>query len=454
MLTSMPPRKTKITLADYAYRRDIENRIVLSQLSVFEVQVLQEIIHHSLSISIEQLAKSLEVSVDQLIPVLNKLSATKLFKQQGMTLLVDKEMRKYFEFQIEKFDDTFEPNLDFLQNVLNRVPIHVLPIWYSIPRSSDNIFASIVEKYFLTPKLYREHLNELQFDNPILNRIIQDIYQAPNFKVTAAELISKYQLTRECFEEYLLLLEYHFACCLSYNRIEDYWEEVVTPFSEWLEFLEFELQTKAVPFQGAIEKGYHTEFNFIHDLNTLLQACQNKKIQLKDIKNLRACTSLQLQSVINKAVDVEFATQFANNQLMATEKGRTWLSKPLPLQIANLAADPLNTLSNVKEFSSLWNVRNLHLIEKSLKRLVPNEWIECKHFLQGFTGSISDQEQITLKNKGKKWRYVLPSYTALEKQFIQTVIMERLAELGVVATGFHQGQPYFCLTPFGSHFIH
>jgi predicted transcriptional regulator len=452
--SSMQPRKAKITLTDYSYRRDIENRMLIAQLSVFEVNVLQEIIHHSLNISIEQLAKDLGTEVDRLTPILDRLESIKLFKRKGLTLSVDKEMRKYFEFQIEKFDDNFKPDLDFLQNVLNRVPIHVLPLWYAIPRSSDNIFASIIEKYFLTPKIYLQYLNELQFDNPILATIVKDVYHAPDFKVTSAELIAKYGLTRELFEEYLLLLEYHFACCLSYNKINDYWEEVVTPFSELREYLQFEAQTKPHPIQGNVERTYYTEFNFIHDLIAVLQACQTKKIDLKDVKNLHAQSSSQLQTLLSKLFQVGFTTQYANDQIMATEKGKIWLSKPLFEQISHLASDPLNMLSNVAEFSELWNFRNVHLIEKTLRGLKPNEWIEFQSFLDGFIAPLGDKETIILKNKGKKWKYALPSYTDHEKQFIQSVIMERLAELGVVATGYIQGKPCFCLTSFGNRFIH
>lgn len=454
MLTSPPLRKAKVNLADYPYRRDIDNRMVMAQLSVFEVHILQEIVHHSVHISIEQLAKEVHLAVDQLIPILDKLSATKLFKRQGMKLVVDKDMRKYFEFQLEKFDEDFEPNLDFLQNVLNRVPIHVLPLWYAIPRTSDNIFASIIEKYFLTPKVYRQYLSELEFDHPVFNSIIQDLYQAPDFKISATHLMTKYGLTRETFEEYLLLLEYQFVCCLSYTRVEEEWQEVVTLFSEWLEYLQFEVQTKPLPIRDSVESTYHSKFNFVHDLITLLQACQNKKTTPEKVKNIHASTALQLHSVVNKLIQVEFVKQAANGQLMATEKGKEWLTKPFPEQIAHLASDPLNLLSNAADFSTLIHVRNLHLIEKSLRRLLPNEWVDLNQFLEGFSAPIGDRGPIILKNKGKKWRYELPTYTTHEKQFIQTVILERFAELGLVETGFYQDKPCFCLTSFGNHFIH
>lgn len=450
--SSIPLRKAKISLADYSFRRDIEVRLLMAQLSVIEVDVLREIIHHSLKISIEQLAEDLEIEVKTLLPVLDKLSVTKLFKRQNMHLLVDKEMRKYYEVKIERFDDDFRPDLEYLQSVLNKVPIHVLPIWYAIPRSSDNIFDSIVEKYFLTPKIYRQYLSELQFDTPILEAIIHETCQPPDFKVTTAELIAKFNLTQECLEEYLLLLEYHFACCLSYEKVKDRWQEVVTPFAEWREYLQFEYQTRVRPIRNSIEKDQQVEFQFIKDLSSILHACQSKKILPQSVKNLHSHTSHR-QALVDKLIQVEFVKQSSTGQIMATEKGKVWMSKPLPEQISRLASDPLNMLINVENFSSLWNVRNLHLIEKSLRRLLPHDWVEVQDFLKGFMAPIGEKGPITLKNKGKKWKYTLPTYTDQEKQFIQEVVLERLAELGIVETGIHKGHLCFCVTPFGHHFI-
>lgn len=442
-------RKAKITLSDYSYQRDIENRVLLAQLSLFEVQVLQEILHHSLRFPIDQLAEILDTTVENLLPVLDKLSSIKLFKRQDLTLIVDKEMRKYFEFQIEKFDEDFKPDLDFLQSVLNQVPIHVLPTWYAIPRTSDNIFASIIEKYFLTPKIYRQYLQDLQFDDPILAVIMRDVYQAPQFKISSAELMAKHRLTREQFEEYLLLLEYHFVCFLSYDKQGDYWQEVITPLSEWHEYLLFEANTKPTPLQGTIES--IPESGFIPDLNLILKACQNKKVLPQNIKKLQP---EHKDFRIQKALKLEYVNQDKKGEISITKKGSEWLALPIHEQIAVLFIDPLNKLFNSSEFEALEHLRNVRLIKKSLKRLNPREWIDFEQFMQGFIAPIGDKEPIILKNKGKKWSYVLPSYTPQEKQFITGVILEKFHELGFVNVGLHQGQPCFCLTSFGYQFIH
>lgn len=448
-------RKAKVSLSDYPFRRDVEVRLFMAQLSITEIEVLREIVHHSLKISIEQLAEDLDLELNVLLPILDKLNAVKLFKRQNLTLLVNKEMRKYFEGKIEKFDDNFKPDIDFLQSVLNKVPIHVLPLWYAIPRSSDNIFESIIEKYFLTPLIYRQYLSELQFDNPILKSIIDEVFQPPHFSVRVEDLLAKFNLTHEQLEEHILLLEYHFVCCLSYKRSKGYWHEIVTPFAEWHELLLFEHQTKPKPIHPkSIKKDQPVEFAFVKNLVILLKACSTKKILSKNVKDLHVNTSDQQQAVVNKLIQLELAKLNTSHQLNATTKGKEWLSKPLFEQIAAIANDPLNTASEPHDFPSLWNVRNLRLIEKSLKRLVPNEWIHIDCFLQGMIAPIGDKEPITLKNKGKKWRYVLPVYTDQEKLFIQRVITERLVELGMIETGTYQGKLCFCLTPFGNHVIH
>ena len=47
-------KKHKITLADYDYRHDIENRLVLAKFSSNDFAVLEEILYSSLSISLKK----------------------------------------------------------------------------------------------------------------------------------------------------------------------------------------------------------------------------------------------------------------------------------------------------------------------------------------------------------------------------------------------------------------
>ena len=127
-------------------------------------------------------------------------------------------MRKYFESQILKFEEDFYPGIEYLQGLLRKVPIQILPTWYSIPRTSNNIFDSLIEKYLITPHTYERYLSELTFSDEILTDIVRSVHQAPEYKVRADEIIKKHHLSHEQFEEHLLLLEFHFACCLRYEK--------------------------------------------------------------------------------------------------------------------------------------------------------------------------------------------------------------------------------------------
>src|SRR5690242_19541988 len=153
MLDLQTQRKTKIVLADYDYRRDLENRLLMSRFSDFDVLVLEELLYSSVHISIHKMARSLELEEKILLEILLNLSKTGLLSINGDHVEVDKDMRKYFETQILKFEEDFKPGVDYLLSMLRKVPIHVLPAWYSVPRTSNNIFDSIIERYLSTPQV-------------------------------------------------------------------------------------------------------------------------------------------------------------------------------------------------------------------------------------------------------------------------------------------------------------
>lgn len=225
-------RKNKINISDYPYKRDITNRLFLADLSSFDIHILQEMLFHPSKIKLADLAESASCTIDELDPTLNTFGRVGFTMKEGDTLFIDKELRKYFEFHIAKFSKNFEPSFEYLQGLLNKVPISVLPTWYCIPRTSDSIFASIVEKYLLTPKVYENYLTEVTFSDPIITHIIRDVFSSPELSVPAADLRERYRLSKDKFQECMLQLEFHFVLVSSFqNRIE-----VITPFHEWREY--------------------------------------------------------------------------------------------------------------------------------------------------------------------------------------------------------------------------
>lgn len=449
-------RKSKIILSEYPYEKDIKNRLFLSRLTLFEVSLLQEILHHSLKFSVNQLAEEMGCSLEQLLPTIDKLSDSGLFKRANMTIEVDKEKRKFFEFQIQKFDEDFTPDLEFLLSALNLLPIQLLPNWYAIPRTSDHIFSSIIERYLLTPKLYQQYLNELSFDDPILHAIVEDVHQQFPQQVTALSLKEKYQIDSKTFEEYLLLLEYHFVCCLSYQKKDEQWIEVVTPIAEWADYLMFEKKAKPQKVDGAVKSDLPKDFNFIKEFIKVMHAVESTALTPDWLAASvsAAVPSVLFKQLLSKLLQVK-VVQYVDEtkKISLTPKGKRWLAKSEHQLIRDLSNDPLNTVSNSSQFEQLWTARNLKLVEKSLSQLKPDEWIEFDQFFSCFTEPLADREPITLKKKGKKWKYSIPSYQNHEKEFVKSVLFERLLELAIIATGNYKEKRCFCVTEFGAPFV-
>lgn len=421
-------KKNKINLEDYNYRKDIQHRVILSNLSFYDLDVLREIVDGPLKITVGQLAEVLDGNVIKLYQTLDKLKETNLFTLSHDLILVEKEMRKYYELHLNKFNVNFQPGLDFLQTLLAKVPFYSLPTWYPICRSSDNFFNTIVEKYLLTPRIYERYLNELDFENPILKEIQQDLFKSADFKLPAKEVLAKFNLKREEFEEILLHLEFNFVCCLCYEKKGESWEEVITPFYEWHEYLRFRRDhfPKTIPSHAKIEKQTSEEFEIIKRFNQELNAF------------LAAKTPIENPHFLKRALQLQLLTP----ELEPTPDAQYWLSLPIEQH-----AYILYNLFDKKEYP--YDEKDMREVERSFKSLATLDWIYYEDMLKSFSASLGKSEPFVLKNKGKKWKYTLPDYGPEEKHFIENMVCVRLHEAGMVQLGHHNGRLCLSLTPFG-----
>ncbi len=434
-------RKNKIQLSDYDYRRDIENRLLMAQFSTIDLEVLEEILYSSLTISTKKLAKSLDLSDDVVLSSLEKLSKTGLLTYNRESITVDKEMRKYYESQIVKFDEDFKPGMEFLQGLLKKVAIHILPTWYSISRTSNNIFDSIVEKYLLTPQVFQRYLAEIHFADPNLTAIVHEVFHAPDFKISSKELIEKHRITREQFEEYMLLLEFSFLCCIGYAKEGDLWEEIVTPFYEWREYLTFLRDTQPTPIAAPekIVRKEPSDFSFINELTALLKRAKKEPFAIDDKK---------LQPFVDKLRLVRLA-DVIDGRLYALESANDWLDMKEENKALYLYRHPLNRLLAEHFPAHLCTERNLREAEKSILSVLNSGWIYYDDFFKGVLAPLSENSTVILKKIGKTWKYALPEYNDEESAFIKATVMEWLPEIGIIATGEYDGRDVFTVTPFG-----
>lgn len=449
-------KKNKITLSDYNYRRDIENRLLLASFTVFEISVLEEILYSSIKAPIRKIAKNIEKTEEEIVPILEILSKTGLFIIEGDSIIVDKETRKYFETEMEKFGPDFCPGMEFLQNVLKKVPIHVLPVWYSIPRTSNNIFESLVEKYLLTPQIFQRYLLELTFGDPTLSAIAQDVLRSPTLTLSAKDVMKKYELSREKFEENMLILELHFVCCLKFQPSGSGWEEIVTPFHEWREYLTFLKATTAQPITdiAKIERFRFADFAFIEDMTAILQLVKKQQTSLNPKGYATIAARLQetppnpryIDQLVSKLQLLKLA-EVVQDKLQATETSAEWLEMRTENRSLYLYRHALNKIQSAPPH--LMTEKVIHDAEKAILRVLHTGWVFYDEFEKGVIVPFADHPAPTLKKCGKGWKYALPEYSPEEKAFIRAIVFEWLFEAGITAVGTYQGRDCFTVTPFG-----
>ncbi len=472
MIQLGPNRKNKIDLADYDYQRDIQNRLLMAKFSTFDVEVLDEILNSSLTFPVDELADMLDCSTEDLQSPLDTFCQAGLIQVKGEKVQVNKEMRKYYEFQIDKFDEDFKPGMEFFQGILNKVPIHVLPNWYSVPRTSNNIFQSIIERYLLTPKIYQRYLFDLNFDNEVMNGIMDDVFSSPNFRIRSRELREKYQLTREEFEEYLLHLEFNFVCCLSYEQIDGQWKEIVTPFYEWEEYLRFLRDHDPESQQeDLITCSRQFDFVYVRDVEAVLRTLfdestpatlKNGQVSASYTRTLsNRCKNFQLEphlaqeyfSNMCNTLHTLHLIQLKDDQITKGKHTDAWLEQGHEKKALFFYSNPRSLALFMERFPD-YTERQLREVEKNLSIIKGKGWVRFDAFIERLMAPVGKTEPVTLKKQGRRWRYVRPEYTQEDKKFIRSVIFDWLSVPGMVLTGTDpQGNECFRLTPFGQSIL-
>lgn len=463
-------RRNKIDLADYDYKSDIENRLMLSSFSPFEVEALDEILLSSLTLSASSLAATLDVQLSDLDALLAKLESALLLQRDGDRLVVDKERRKYFEFEFAKFDESFEPNMEFLQGLLRKVPIHQLPLWYSIPRSSTNIFESLLERFLETPRAFQRYLLEMQLEDETDRQIVERLFASPELKLDAEELQSDLGLSREELEEHILTLEFLFIAVLSYERTDSGRKSVITPFHEWRQFLLFRQETMPLPMTGAVSPLREEPFAVVRDMALIVEDLAKSPIraerqsgsylfeiddplmqrlaQLCDLSPLEGRYERYFAHLLGKLALIEFLHE-REGSLSASTAGQEWLMLDVEERAIALYRHPFNTVISREIDPRLNGEHNLREIERTLERVAHLGWVEIEDFLRGVIAPVGSAPEVRLERRGRRWRYQLPTYTQEERELIRASIFERFFEGGFVEVGELEGALHFRVTPFG-----
>lgn len=462
-----PARKHRINLSDYNFERDIENRIFLSDLSVFEVEVLEEILEQSIRIPIEELTTALDCTLTTLTPCLEKFSKIRLLNVQGDQVVVNKEMRRLFEGQIQRFDPHFRPGIAYIFELLGKVPIHLLPTWYAIPRTSDDIFESIVERYLVTPKVYRQYLAELELENPVAEGIVNDVFAHSELKIHSDQLREKYQLTQHEFQEIMLLLELHFVLTCKVVRIGNQWVEVVTPLAEWKEHIEYEKANRpeALDPEVTVERSHTADFGFLSDAKHLLSLLRTGSGEECPTDTTLLPSDFAETVKVNLGSDVNIETYLSDllgrlSQLGLLElDGEELVKTDLAEEWLETAEDQDRAVSWYRQIiqtpdarfphPSLFSDKNVRQVEKSLRCITGRSWTFFDQFLKHCMVPVGNAGEVKLEKHGRRFGYTRPEYSEEERAFIEFVILQQFFECGLVIRGTINGKTCFQLTPFG-----
>lgn len=468
--------KPKIHLNDYDYKRDIQNRVLLSKLTPEEIEITEELTCSSSPISFKELESFLEKPKETIAATLRKIAPTSLCTTNGETIQIDKERRRLLEIDLQRFSSSFVPNFDFLHSLLKKVPLDTLMNWYPIPRTSNNIFESLIERYVKKPSSYARYLEELDLEDDTLNAIKRALISSPEGSLDGEDLQKKYRLSDEQLERAMILFEWHFVGSLHYEKEENQWKKVVSFFREWQQYLHYMESTKPSPFKdsSAIVLSRPHPFSFIEDLCTFLSLLLNEEVYLElnreeqwipdlptshllakkwgsfpmDSKEDKERFFSYCSRIIYRLLTIQFIA-IRERKASVTDQVSSWL--PLSLQEkatylyrSILKCDPL-----AKQASESYGERAIRSIEKSLSRIEGESWVLWDAFERGITPSLGQDNRFELCRTGRHWAYTPPSYAKEEKQFIKAVLYNWFFEAGMIQTGTYKQQALLRPTPFG-----
>jgi hypothetical protein len=432
-------KRGKVVLSDYDYQSDVRDRLLLSEIHPIDYEILEEILFSPVKFTLEKLTVALDLSTEEVLPTIEKFLPTGLFQFDGTTLTINKEKRKYFETHLQKFEDGFTPGMEFLQNILRSVPIDVLPNWYLIPRSSNNIFLSLIEKHLLTPAIYQRYLLEYFSGDDLVAQIAKELHQEPCTCIPAKEIQEKHCLTKEEFIELLLYLEFSLIASIRYERTANGWEEIVTPFTEWYEYQLFVSSSQPNSIKDEVIPFREREYSFIEDMKDLLE--------LGFIEPITIEYSPYTDRIINKLQILGLAS-IQEGKLKTTPTAEEWVKIPIEERCHITFKHPHNFLSIQKRFSHS-NQRAVLEIQKGMSPVSGSNWVYFDDFLAGSQIALNEEQKVSLKQIGRSWRYEIPSYSDSEKEFIHHIIFDWLFESGMVQIGTCKGRDCFKLTSLG-----
>lgn len=421
----------QITLSDYDYRKEIQHRIWLSEQSDTTIELLKEIVYGPIKTSKKALTEALSLSVKEVTKSLEPILAYQICKISGEVITVDKHLRRYFERRVEIFEENFTPGISFIKDLLAAAPITSLPVWYALPRMTENIVTSLIEVYLQSPKRFENYLKDQPLTNPIQKAIWKELLSSNHFSVPTKKLIKKLNISKEQMHEAMLYLEFRFMACIYYEKNNGVWEEHISLFSEWKEY------QKHITHPAKNSKSQKSFFpkntdplDHLTDMNEAMNALEHgRKLKCKALQTARKLALVE--------------------SYRCTEKGKQWLQ----MAIVDQAAAIYRQASLLNEDIEL-SGRQMHSLERTLRNIAHTGWVCLQEFLDYFSEPMEKNAEsyLTCLTNGQ-WKYKLPQLSPSMRKTVSTFITQQMVIAGMVETTESEGVAHFRLTSFGKMII-
>ncbi|GEM_PF-2509562 len=426
--------KDKAPLSEEEWQREVDCRRLLLTLDTREVEILTEIVDGSPNFSVQALADTAHVSVKSVIDLLDKLVPAGLLKYSDDFAQVNKEMRKNFELHLQAFQEDFSPDISYAISLFkNKVPLHVLANWYTTNCLADYLIDSIVERYFQTPEVYTRYLQEIQWEDPFLEEVRQHTLTHPGSEIDADLLCQKHELTIDEFLERALILEYHLVGFVYFPMVGSKRARKILPLTEWRNYLTRQRAVAAAPIKDpSVMDKEEQPFSFIEQLHAHLSA------KVIDPSHPLAETAV--------------AYQFVSAGRL-TDLAKEWMGLSNEEKALFLYRISLKSMEKRDRHPQLYTEVNACMVERGLKTFIHFGWVSFNDFFKAQVSPIAGKSSVSLERKGKRWRYVFPEYSEVEKEFIHDIIFERLYQAGFVEHAMFGDEQIFRVTSFGASIL-
>ena len=407
-------RKNQINLSDYDLHFDIQIRAHLSAINERDVLFLEALIYNSLKITIEDLCTELDYSSSEITTLLSLHDTVGLYSVHGNIITIDKEVRKKIEWELEKFDPQFLPGLNLIRASLKKVPVYVLPQWYKLSKTTDNIFEAVREKFLITPQVYNAYLLENKLENPTAKQLYEAISNTENYEISLSDFLKEHPLSKEELHEAIILLEFNLMGCLIYKKNGNSYVPYVSFFSEWKTHL-IDLKKKQQVFlKNSISSPLTTETPVVNQMTNLLENL--KQINKKD-----------------QYLPILHTIGFINTEYTElSSRGKEWLELPHKNKCFVL----FNTLLyRYLTYEPLYLITNENRIRECCAILInalSQRETELPTIMETLSLPLHKDHKMQITREGKIWAYSLPSFNEKEQNLLQHLLDHLLYYSGII----------------------